>query len=427
MLDFTVGAAVRRPGSVRMAATTIRNARVVTLRGAKGPRRGGALRDLGVIERGWVSVLDGRITGVGEDEPPELTGEVIDARGRALLPALVDCHTHLLHAGSRDEEWALKWAGTPYLEIVRRGGGILSTVRAVRETPDDVLDQLLARRIERCTRLGTGAIEVKTGYGLDVEHEMRMLESILRVAGRCDRPIVATFLGGHAHDPDRPNLVEAIISEGLPRLAKRLPGAAVDAFCEESAWTLDDCRRYLTRAKELGLALRLHADQFNALGGVELAVELGALSVDHLEASGESQLRRLAESRTFGVMLPCCGFALDGRYAKARRFVDLGGALALASNANPGSAPSLSLAFSIALSVRFMGLSVREAITAAIWNPACLLGLEHEIGSIEPGKRADLILLDGTEGSLAFDVAGPGPAHVWIAGVIDPWTRRTLP
>jgi len=408
-----------------MTAFTIRNARVVTLRGPRGLRRGKALRDLGVIESGWVTVENGRIRGVGEGEPAEPIGEITDAAGRALMPAIVDCHTHLLHAGSRDEEWALKWAGTPYLEIVRRGGGILETVRVVRETPDEELDRLLERRIDRCTRLGTGALEVKTGYGLDVEHEMRMLESILRVASRCDRPIVATFLGGHAHDPDRPNLVDAMIREGLPRLAERLPGTAVDAFCEQAAWSLSDCRQYLERAKELGLALRLHADQFNVLGGVELAVELGALSVDHLEASGEKQLSLLAGSNTVGVMLPCCGFALDGRFANARAFVDMGGALALASNANPGSAPSLSLAFSIALSVRFMRLSVEEAITAATWNPAVLLGLEREVGSIEPGKRADLILLDGTEGSLAFDVAGPGPAHVWIDGHHEPWARRS--
>lgn len=407
-----------------MTAITIRNARLVTMRGPSGLRRGRSLAEMGVIERGWVVLERGRIHSLGPGEPPTAAGEVVDARERALLPALVDCHTHLLHAGSRDEEWAQKWSGTSYLEIVRRGGGILSTVRAVRETPDEMLDHLLERRIARCTRLGTGALEVKTGYGLDVEHEMRMLESILRVAARCDRPVVPTFLGGHARDPDMPHLVEEMISEGLPRLAARLPGAAVDAFCERSAWSLDECARYLRRAKELGLSLRLHADQFNVLGGVELAVELGALSVDHLEASTDAQLSRLAESSTVGVMLPCCGFALDGRFANARRFVDMGGALAIASNANPGSAPSLSLAFSIALAVRFMGLTAPEAIGAALWNPAVLLGLSNEVGSIEPGKRADLMLLDGTESSLAFDVAGPGPARVWIAGVESPWNRE---
>jgi len=407
-----------------MSATTIRNARLVTMSGPAGVRRGAALASLGVLERGWVVLEHGRIHSLGEGEPPAPMGEVIDARERALLPALVDSHTHLLHAGSRDEEWAQKWAGTPYLEIVRRGGGILSTVRAVRETPDEMLDHLLERRLLRCTRLGTGAIEVKTGYGLDVPHEMRMLESILRVAASADRPVVPTFLGGHAIDPDQPNLTDEMIEDGLPRLATRLPGAAVDAFCEEGAWSLEECRRYLEKAKSLGLALRLHADQFHVLGGVELAVELGALSVDHLEASGEAQLSTLASSQTVGVMLPCCGFALDGRYANARRFVDLGGALVLASNANPGSAPSLSLAFSIALAVRFMGLSVAEAIGASIWNSACLLGLSREVGSIEPGKRADLMLLDGTESSLAFDVAGPGPARVWIAGVEAPWRRE---
>jgi len=399
-----------------MPDATIRNARIVTLRGAPGFRRGADLGRLDVIEKGWVSVHDGRIAGLGAGDPVHAFGEIHDASGATLLPALVDAHTHLLSVGDRHDEWARKWSGTPYLEIVRDGGGIMSSVRAVRKASDAQLDDALNTRLWRTARLGTGAIEVKTGYGLSVADEFRMLESILRVAARLDRVIVPTFLGGHALDPDLTDQVDSMIAEGLPRLAERLPGATVDAFCDDGGWTLEQCARYLKKAKSLGLALRLHADQFSVKGGLELAIELGAKSVDHLEASGPEQVQRLAKSNTAGVMLPCCGFALDGRYAPARKFVDLGGALVIASNANPGSAPSLSLAFSLALAVRFMSLSPEEAITAATWNAACLLGVEDQVGSIDLGKRADLIMVDGTERSLIFDVAGPGPRWVMIGG-----------
>ncbi|MBX3354464.1 MAG: imidazolonepropionase [Phycisphaeraceae bacterium] len=407
-----------------MTVATIHRARVVSLRGPAGYRRGAQLRDLGVIERGWVTVRDGLIHGVGEGEPPELIGEIHDAHGATLLPLLVDAHTHLLWAGRRDDEWALKWSGTPYLEIVKRGGGIMSSVRATRAASDHELDHLLRTRLAECRMLGSGAIEVKTGYGLRVEDEFRMLESILRVAAHSPAPVVPTFLGGHALDPGLPTQVEAMIDEGLPRLAERLPGAVVDAFCDDGGWSLEQCRRYLERARDLGLRLRLHADQFSVKGGVEMAVELGALSVDHLEASGEPQLRRLAGSETAGVVLPCCGFALDGRFAPARRLVDMGGAIVVASNANPGSAPSLSLAFSMALAVRHLGLTPAEALTAATWNAAVLLGLDREVGSIEVGKRADLMMVEGSELSLIFDVAGPGPRWSMIGGQFP---RRLLP
>jgi len=401
-----------------MPAVTIRNARLVTLTGPPGFRRGEAMRTLGAIERGWVTLRDGRIAAVGHGDPPAPIGEIHDARGATLMPALVDAHTHMLHVGDRSDEWSQKWAGTSYLEIARRGGGIMSSVRAMRSATDAALESALEARVARATRLGTGAIEVKTGYGLAVDDEFRMLESILRVAARADRPIVPTFLGGHAHDPDLARQVDAMIDEGLPRLAARLPGATVDAFCDDGGWTLDECRRYLERARSLGLRLRLHADQFTVKGGLELAVDLGAASVDHLEASGEPQLKRLAESRTAGVILPCCGFALDGRFAQARRFVDLGGALVIASNCNPGSAPSVSLAFSLALALRFMKLTVEEVVTAATWNAAVLLGLEHEVGSIEPGKRADLLVVEGHEAAFLLDVAGPGPRSVMIGGMM---------
>ncbi len=403
-----------------MPATTILDARLITLRGGAGPRRGAAMLDLGVVERGHVVVEDGTIVAVGPGDPPDLRGEVLHAGGRAVMPALVDCHTHLCWTGERYDERSRILSGVPYLEILASGGGIMRTVRAVREADERTLVADLRRRLAETARLGSGTIEVKSGYGLTVHDEFRMLAAIEAASRHAPRLVVPTFLGLHARDPQAPGQLEAMVQEALPALAARHPGMAVDAYCEEGAFSVAECRRFLEAARALGLPLRLHADQFNALGGTSLAVELGARSVDHLEATTPGELARLAESRTIGVVLPCCGFTLDGRYAPARALLDAGGALAIASNANPGSAPSPSLAFSLALAVRFMGVRPEEALVAGTWNAACVLGVESRAGSLEPGKRADLLMLHSPDPrSLTLEYAGAGPAMVMLGGVVQ--------
>jgi imidazolonepropionase len=390
----------------------IENARIVTCMppAGGGARRGGEMRELRVIERGHVVVEYGRIEHVGDVPLATRAASMrIDARGRVLMPAAVDCHTHACWAGERWAEWEMKRAGASYLEILKSGGGILSTVAAVRAAPREALASQLAERLAEMRATGTGAVEVKTGYGLDAATELKMLESILAVARVSPALVVPTLLLGHAIDAGNPNQL-ADMCALVERVAERMPGIAVDAYCEDGAWSVAMCRELLEKARRLGFAVRIHADQFNPLGGLELAVELGARSVDHLEASTPSGIAALAASRAIGVALPVCGFALDGRFADGRTLIDRGGALAVASNWNPGSAPSPSAQFAAALAGRHMRLTAAEAICAVTWNAACVLGLEHETGAVLPGMRADLQLLaHRDERAYAHEVAGPGP------------------
>ena len=390
----------------------IDNARIVTCEPTAdgGPRRGGAMRDLRTVDRGHVIVEHGRIAAMGDGPAASRAVAMrIDARGRVLMPAAVDCHTHACWAGERWAEWEMKRAGASYLEILKAGGGIFSTVSAVRAAPREALAAQLAERLAEMRATGTGAVEVKTGYGLDAAAELKMLEAILAVRRVWPAPVVPTLLLGHAVDKDNPAQLEDMCAL-LERVADRVPGMAVDAFCEEGAWTVDMCRTLFSKARRLGFDIRVHADQFNALGGLELAIELGARSVDHLEASTPQGLAALAESRTIGVALPACGFALDGRFADGRSIVDRGGALAVASNWNPGSAPSPSAQFAAALASRHMRLTAAEAICAVTWNASCVLGLQHETGAIAPGMRADLQLLPHRdERAFVHEVSGPGP------------------
>ena len=403
-----------------MHTVVIGNARILTLGGKPGPRRGADLADLGVIEHGWVRFSDDTIDSVGHGDPEGIDdeeGDFVDAGGSVLMPAFVDCHTHACWAGNRFDEFESSLRGASYLEILAAGGGIMSTVRAVRDATEDGLIAMLLRRTAGMAALGTGTVEVKSGYGLDTETELKMLRSIHAVSQLVPQMMIGTFLGAHAIDPDRPKFIDETIRETLPAVVQEFPEITCDAYCEKGAWSLADTERLFRAAHDLGCPLRLHADQFTSLGATRLAIEMGAMSVDHLEATTPGDLRQLADSSTFGVALPCSGFHLDDRYAPARAFVDAGGALAIATNYNPGSAPTPSMPFTIALACRKLGLTPAEAIAAATYNAAWVLGLQDRIGSIEPGKRADLQLLDAAdERELGFELATAGPLLVVLGG-----------
>jgi imidazolonepropionase len=346
-----------------------------------------------------------------------LAGSVIEAEGRVLMPGFVDPHTHACWAGNRLDEWELKQRGTSYLEILQSGGGILSTVRAVRTASEAELTEGLLRRLQVMLENGTTTVEVKSGYGLTTRDELKMLRAIAAAARRFPGTVVPTALLGHAIDPDQAHFVDVVIEETLPAVSEAFPGITVDAFCEEGAWSLADCRRLFERARALGHPLRLHADQFHSLGALEMALELGARSVDHLEATTPENLARLARSTTYGVMLPACGFHLDDRYANARAFLDAGGKLVLATNCNPGSAPTSSMPFILALAARKLRLRVPEAIAACTSVAAGLLGLPDR-GRIAPGLRADLLLLrHRDERLLAFEIGGNPLEQVICAGL----------
>ena len=394
----------------------IRNVRVVTVPAGQGYRRGAEAGRLEVRPGVDVRVQGGRVDEVGPDLPAPEGAQVVEGQGRALVPGFVDAHTHACWAGERLDEWEGKLQGASYQELLRKGGGILATVRAVREATEVELTESLLRRLHWMLEEGTTAVEVKSGYGLETEAELKMLRAIRRAGESWPGHVTATACIGHARDPEVPDFVDRTVEETLPAVSEAFPEVAVDAYCEDGAWSLEECLNLFRAARERGHPIRVHADQFNALGMVTEAVGLGALSVDHLEATEAPDLEYLAGSRTAGVLLPVSGFHLDDRYADGRTFVDAGGAPVVATNWNPGSAPSPSMPLAMALAVRKNGLTPHEALTAVTANAAQLLDLP-DWGRIGPGARADLVLLrHNDERELAHTVGGSPVAAVICGG-----------
>ncbi len=376
-----------------MTVRSISNARILTMDGDP-------------IPLGTVHVKNGLIESILPQSGLVSPGDAYDAEGRVLMPAFVDCHTHACWAGERLDEFDMKLKGASYLDILKTGGGIMSTVRSVREASEDELTDALLARFSVMQDEGTQTVEIKSGYGLTTRDELKMLRAIASAGARSHATVIPTALIAHAIDPDQPDFIETTITETLDAVHAEFPGVTIDAYCEEGAWSFEDCRRLFDRAMELGHPCRVHADQFNSLGMTRWAAEQGFVSVDHLEATTPEDLEFLAQSNTFGVMLPCSGFQVDDRYANGRAFVDAGGTPVIATNCNPGSAPTSSMPFAIALATRKLGLTVNEALAACTVNAAKLLGLEDR-GVIAPGKRADMILLRHTdERVLAYEFGG---------------------
>lgn len=401
-----------------MSAILIRGARVVTLAMSQTPRRGESMGQLDAIPSADVLINGGVIEQIGAGLTAPAGAQVIEADGRVCMPGFVDAHTHAVWAGDRLDEVDLKQRGASYLDILKAGGGIMSTVRAVRAASREELAANLRCRLGWAMREGTTTIEVKSGYGLTTADELKTLHAIKDAADGFAGTVIPTALIAHAIDPDQPNFIDTTINETLPAVHEAFPGITIDAFCEEGAWSLDDCRRLFEQARDLDHPMRVHADQFNALGMIDLAIEMGFVSVDHLEATQPDALQRLAESNTFGVMLPASGFQVDDRYADGRAFIDAGGALVISTNCNPGSAPTSSMPLAIALATRKLGITTAEAITACTVNAAALLRL-NDRGALAPGKRADLLLLrDTDERMLGYEFGGDPVACVICGGGI---------
>ncbi len=393
----------------------IRHARILTLAQPKSdasilagvrPRRGAAMRELGVIERGDVLIEDGKIAAVGSGQavPPE--AEVIEADGRVLMPGFVDCHTHACWAGDRLDEWEQQLGGTSPAEIARQGGGLSATVLAVRGSTRKQLAAGLRTRLDLMLRNGTTTAEVKSGYGLTIEAELKLLHAIQRAAQEWPGTVVPTALLGHAIEGDPAAYTRMVVREMLPAVWHEFPGITIDARCAEDAWPVEACVRLFERARKHGLPIRVEADGSRSIGMVPEALKLHARSIDHLEAATKEDLVAIASSDTIAVMLPATSFHHRWRYPRAGAFVDSGGLLALGSNYDPGTGPTFSMPFVIALAVRYCGLTTAEAITAATVNAAAVLGLSDR-GTIEQGQRADLILLrHRNERMLAHELGG---------------------
>ncbi len=368
------------------------------------PRTGKALAEIGPIADAAVAVAAGRVAWVGRDADlakavrPAPGARELDAAGGAVVPGFVDPHTHLAFAGDRDDEIRRRLAGASYQEIAAEGGGIVRTVSATREATLDELAWLVAGRLDEMLLCGTTTAEVKSGYGLETASELRSLEAIARAAARHPLQVVATFLGAHEVPPEhresRERYVELVAGEMIPAVAERGLAAFADVFCEQGVFSVAESRRILEAARAHGLRLRVHADELAATGGAELAAELGASSADHLIHVSPAGMRALAASGCVATLLPIAAFYLRlGRFAPARALVEAGAAIALATDVNPGGGLSPSLPFAMALACFGMGLALEEALAAATINAACSLGLQSELGSIEPGKRADLVVL----------------------------------
>jgi len=370
-------------------------AQVVTPAGVEAPLRGDAMRRVDVIGGAYVLCEGTRVAGVGRmrDLGP-LDGDVeeVDARGLVAIPGLVDCHTHACFAGDRVEEFALRARGATYEELHAAGGGILSTVRATRAAGEGALDAAVRRHRKWMLEHGTTTFESKSGYGLDRETELASLRAIRRAGG------VATWLGAHAVPPefeDAAAYMDFAIGQVLP--AARDLAEAADVFLERGAFDADTAGRYLRACKSAGLALRLHGDQFTEAGAVPLAIELGARSVDHLEATGDDGVRALARSDVAAVVLPASALFLGRPQAPARALVDAGAALALATDFNPGSAFCESLPLIASLAATQLGLALEEILCALTVNPAHVLGRSRRIGRLAAGFDADVVLLEAPD------------------------------
>jgi imidazolonepropionase len=386
------------------ADLVVRNAGVVVSLAGAAPRLGPALRELATIRRGALAAAAGRIVWVGEEKDlaaaveTSRTTVVVDARGGALLPGFVDPHTHLAFAGDRDGEIRQRLAGASYKEIAQGGGGIVRTVTATREASRPALAEAIRARLDEMLLCGTTTAEVKSGYGLETAAELRSLEAIGDAAAGHPITVVPTFLGAHEvpveHRDDRERYLAILLEEMIPEVGRRGLARFADVFCEQGVFSVAESRRILEGARAHGMQLRLHADELACTGGAELAAELGARSADHLIFVSESGMRALAGAGCVATLLPSAAFYLRlGRFAPARALVDAGAALALASDVNPGGGLSPSLPFAMAIACFSMGLALEEAIAAVTLNAAFSLDLHHELGSLQPGKRADLVIL----------------------------------
>jgi imidazolonepropionase len=386
------------------SSVLVRGARqLVTLRGPAGPRRGRALRELSVIQDGAVLIEGGRIAALGPSRRMENLADArrateIDASGRVVMPGFVDSHTHLVCGPARLHEYEMRLGGATYGEIQEGGGGILASVRAVRQMPIRRLVLQARRTLGGMIRHGTTTLEAKSGYGLDETGERKTLRAIRAMNGK-PLELASTYLGAHVAPPEyagrADEYIEWTCSYLMPKIRRRNLAKFVDVYCEADAFTVAQARRYLQAARALGFQLKVHAEQFSHSGGAKLAVETGATSADHLDYADEGDFEALADSGTVATLLPGAVFHLGlDRYPPARKMIEAGVAVALATDFNPGTSPTYSMPMILSLACSQMRMTPAEAIAAATINGAHAMGCADHTGSIEAGKDADLVMFN---------------------------------
>jgi len=380
---------------------------LLSLRGGNSPRRGDSLSNLGIIKDGALLLQGGRIVRVGlrkqvESSPEARRAEKIEVGGRVILPGFVDSHTHLIHAASRAEEYELKIQGASYEEIARKGGGILNSVKKLRAATTNALKTRALAALQECASYGTTTIEAKSGYGLDVASELKILTLQRELSTEQPLEIISTFLGAHVVPaefrsiPDGPQkYIRLLIDKLIPEVVVKNLAEFCDVFCDRGAFTRDQSRQILTEAKSHGLTPRLHAEQLSHTGATQLAVKLGAASCDHLEQITAPDIRALSKSQTVATLLPGCDFHLGWKhYAPARKLIDGGAIVALATDYNPGTSPTVSMPMILSLACTQMRMTPAEAISAATFNAAYALRRQKLVGSLETGKQADLAVFE---------------------------------
>lgn len=371
---------------------------IVTVSGFQA-KKGAEMQDIGVLEGGSILVRGDRIERVlksGESLGDLVPDQVIDCSGKTILPGFVDSHTHLVFGGYRENEYNWRLRGDSYVDIMNRGGGIINSVRGTREASFESLFKSGMKRLDSMTRFGVTTVEAKSGYGLDKETEIRQLEVIKALQESHSLDLVPTFMGAHSvpleYKGRGSEFVEFLIADVMPEVVEKGLAEFCDIFCEKNVFSVEESRRLLTAAKAMGFKLKLHADEIVQLGGAELAAELGAVSADHLLQASDEGIRAMAASGVVATVLPCTAFSLREHYARARQMMDSGCAVAVATDFNPGSCFTESVPLAIALTTLQMGMTIEEVITGLTLNGAAAVGRADEIGSIDVGKKADLVI-----------------------------------
>ena len=385
----------------------IKNANeVVTLKSTvQGPRIKEQMRQIAVVEKGSVLIEGNRIVAVGayeqlESDFPDLVrvAEVIDASGKIVMPGLVDCHTHLVHGGTREQEFNMRLNGSTYMEIMNAGGGIHATTKRTRETSFEDLYEKTMHHLDVFLKHGVTTVEAKSGYGLDWETEKKQLEVAKKLQATHDIDVVSTFMGAHAVPRDykgrEDEFVDVVIHDMLPQVAKLELAEFNDVFCEKGVFTPEQSQRILEAGKAHGLTAKIHADEIEPYKGAELAAEVGAISAEHLLVASDEGIQKMAEAGTIAVLLPGTAFFLRAPFARGRLMIDEGVPVATSTDFNPGSSPTMSLPFIMNLACMHMGMTLEEVLTATTINAAYALNRGHQIGSLETGKQADIIILD---------------------------------